>query len=105
MAEQIAEDDGKLAAEWAAMSGDGDKPAEPEPSHTGETPRVLNQNEIDSLLGFVDGDGGGRDGSAIRSPIDSALVSDDRLRTLEVAFRRPLRRAAPSLLNVPSATG
>ena len=50
MADQAAEDDSKLAEEWAAMSGDGDIPPE-----SAETPRVLNQNEIDSLLGFGDG--------------------------------------------------
>jgi flagellar motor switch protein FliM len=102
MAEQIAEDDGKLAAEWAAMSGDGDKPAEGEPSETGETPRVLNQNEIDSLLGFGDGDGGGRDSSGIRAIIDSALVSYERLPMLEVVFDRLVRLMTTSLRNFTS---
>jgi flagellar motor switch protein FliM len=99
MAEQIAEDDGKLAAEWAAMSGDGDKPAEGE---AGETPRVLNQNEIDSLLGFGDGDGGGRDSSGIRAIIDSALVSYERLPMLEVVFDRLVRLMTTSLRNFTS---
>jgi flagellar motor switch protein FliM len=102
MAEQIAEDDGKLAAEWAAMSGDGDKPAEGEPSETGETPRVLNQNEIDSLLGFGDGDAGGRDSSGIRAIIDSALVSYERLPMLEVVFDRLVRLMTTSLRNFTS---
>jgi len=102
MAEQTAEDDGKLAAEWAAMSGDGDKQAEGEPSETGETPRVLNQNEIDSLLGFGDGDAGGRDSSGIRAIIDSALVSYERLPMLEVVFDRLVRLMTTSLRNFTS---
>src|SRR6267154_4998474 len=102
MAEQIAEDDGKLAAEWAAMSGDGDKPAEGEPPETGEAPRVLNQNEIDSLLGFGDGDGGGGDSSGVRAIIDSALVSYERLPMLEVVFDRLVRMMSTSLRNFTS---
>src|SRR6266446_5818645 len=102
MAEQIAEDDGKLAAEWAAMSGDGDKPVEGEPPETGETPRVLNQNEIDSLLGFSDLDGRDRDNSGIRAIIDSALVSYERLPMLEVVFDRLVRLMTTSLRNFTS---
>jgi flagellar motor switch protein FliM len=97
MADQAAEDDSKLAEEWAAMSGDGDMPAE-----SAETPRVLNQNEIDSLLGFGDGDGSGRDSSGIRAIIDSALVSYERLPMLEVVFDRLVRLMTTSLRNFTS---
>jgi flagellar motor switch protein FliM len=97
MADQAAEDDSKLAEEWAAMSGDGDNPPE-----SAETPRVLNQNEIDSLLGFGDGDGSGRDSSGIRAIIDSALVSYERLPMLEVVFDRLVRLMTTSLRNFTS---
>src|SRR5258708_29490342 len=102
MAEQTAEEDAKVAAEWAAMSGEGDKPADGEPPESSETPRVLNQNEIDSLLGFGDGDGGGRDSSGIRAIIDSALVSYERLPMLEVVFDRLVRLMTTSLRNFTS---
>jgi flagellar motor switch protein FliM len=96
MADQAAEDDSKLADEWAAMSGDGDAP------ESAETPRVLNQNEIDSLLGFGDGDGSGNDNSGIRAIIDSALVSYERLPMLEVVFDRLVRLMTTSLRNFTS---
>jgi flagellar motor switch protein FliM len=96
MADQAAEEDSKLAEEWAAMSGDGDIP------DGAETPRVLNQNEIDSLLGFGDGDGSGRDSSGIRAIIDSALVSYERLPMLEVVFDRLVRLMTTSLRNFTS---
>jgi len=96
MADQAAEEDSKLAEEWAAMSGDGDMP------ESAEAPRVLNQNEIDSLLGFGDGDGSGRDSSGIRAIIDSALVSYERLPMLEVVFDRLVRLMTTSLRNFTS---
>src|SRR5437764_9483152 len=96
MADQAADEDSKLAEEWAAMSGDGDAAA------GGETPRVLNQNEIDSLLGFGDGDGSGRDSSGIRAIIDSALGSYERLPMLEVVFDRLVRLMTTSLRNFTS---
>src|SRR6185312_14044671 len=91
MADPAVEDD-KLAAEWAAMS-------EESPAEGGEvgTARVLNQNEIDSLLGFGGGDGDGRDTSGIRAIIDSALVSYERLPMLEVVFDRLVRMMTTSL--------
>jgi flagellar motor switch protein FliM len=102
MADQVAEDDGKLAEEWAAMSGDGDAQGDGDLPEVAETPRVLNQNEIDSLLGFGDGDGDGRDSSGIRAIIDSALVSYERLPMLEVVFDRLVRLMTTSLRNFTS---
>jgi flagellar motor switch protein FliM len=96
MADQATEDDAKLAEEWAAIAGDGDAPEGAEP------PRVLNQNEIDSLLGFGDGDGSGADSSGIRAIIDSALVSYERLPMLEVVFDRLVRLMTTSLRNFTS---
>ena len=69
----------------------------------GETStRVLNQNEIDSLLGFADGAGRDRDTSGIRAIIDSALVSYERLPMLEVVFDRLVRMMSTSLRNFTS---
>jgi flagellar motor switch protein FliM len=104
--EQIDED--KLAAEWAAMADAGGDGAAAAPVGEGEgeafagAARVLNQNEIDSLLGFGDGDGSNKDTSGIRAIIDSALVSYERLPMLEVVFDRLVRMMSTSLRNFTS---
>src|SRR5579864_4143923 len=113
--EQAQTEEEKLAAEWAEMANagggegaQGDAPAaEGEGAGEGEgevagTTRVLNQNEIDSLLGFGDGDGTGKDNSGIRAIIDSALVSYERLPMLEVVFDRLVRMMSTSLRNFTS---
>lgn len=110
MADQTEED--KLAAEWAAMAGDGQEGADggdgseaaagAEGEEGAPTARVLNQNEIDSLLGFDDSDGSGKDNSGIRAIIDSALVSYERLPMLEVVFDRLVRMMSTSLRNFTS---
>jgi len=104
MSDTTQEDEDKMAAEWAAMAegGDGEGEGEGE-GEGGEAPtaRVLNQNEIDSLLG-VDDDGPGRDNSGIRAIIDSALVSYERLPMLEVVFDRLVRMMSTSLRNFTS---
>src|SRR5215470_10515277 len=106
MADQAAEEDDKLAAEWAAMSGDGnaegDAAGDGDAAPAASTARVLNQNEIDSLLGFGDGDGNSGDNSGIRAIIDSALVSYERLPMLEVVFDRLVRMMSTSLRNFTS---
>jgi flagellar motor switch protein FliM len=64
--------------------------------------RILNQDEIDSLLGFdlSDDDSGARSG--IRSIINSALVSYERLPMLEIVFDRLVRYMTTSLRNFTS---
>jgi flagellar motor switch protein FliM len=94
-----AEED-KLAAEWAAMS-EGDGAAAAAGADSSQA-RVLNQNEIDSLLGVDDSESHGRDNSGIRAIIDSALVSYERLPMLEVVFDRLVRMMSTSLRNFTS---
>ena len=64
--------------------------------------RILNQDEIDSLLGFdlSDDDSGARSG--IRAIINSALVSYERLPMLEIVFDRLVRYMTTSLRNFTS---
>jgi flagellar motor switch protein FliM len=64
--------------------------------------RILNQDEIDSLLGFdlSDDDEGERTG--IRAIINSALVSYERLPMLEIVFDRLVRLMTTSLRNFTS---
>src|SRR5215469_10783815 len=103
-------DQDKLAAEWAAAAGGGkegaagETPTDTAPSEeelAGPT-RVLNQNEIDSLLGFGEDDGQNSERSGIRAIVDSALVSYERLPMLEVVFDRLVRMMSTSLRNFTS---
>jgi flagellar motor switch protein FliM len=64
--------------------------------------RILNQDEIDSLLGFDLGDDGSDDKSGIRGIINSALVSYERLPMLEIVFDRLVRLMTTSLRNFTS---
>jgi flagellar motor switch protein FliM len=89
-----------MAAEWEAMLGSGDDAggggAAPEPT------RVLNQEEIDSLLGFDDGSDHSSDRSGIQAILNSALVSYERLPMLEVVFDRLVRMMSTSMRNFTS---
>jgi flagellar motor switch protein FliM len=64
--------------------------------------RVLNQDEIDSLLGFDLGGDDASERSGIRSIINSALVSYERLPMLEIVFDRLVRLMTTSLRNFTS---
>ncbi|SFZ81519.1 flagellar motor switch protein FliM [Devosia enhydra] len=86
----------KAAAEWAAMmqadaaeEGDG-------------LDKVLNQDEIDSLLGFDPNAAGAVELTGVQALINSALVSYERLPMLEIVFDRLVRLATTSLRNFTS---
>lgn len=66
------------------------------------TDRVLNQDEIDSLLGFDPNAGVGAELSGVQALINSALVSYERLPMLEIVFDRLVRLATTSLRNFTS---
>jgi len=67
-----------------------------------DTPgRVLEQAEIDSLLGFGD-DVGGPEQSGMQRIISSGLVSYERLPMLEIVFDRLVRIMSTSLRNFTS---
>jgi flagellar motor switch protein FliM len=110
-------DDEALAAEWEAMAGDsGDANAaladDWEKMAEGSVPddslmanlqsgRVLDQSEIDSLLGF-DGDDGEQARTGIHAIINSSLVSYERLPMLDIIFDRLVRLMTTSLRNLTS---
>ncbi len=95
------QDQDDLAAEWEAMTADGDGDGDDDEGGGAETTRVLNQDEIDSLLGFDDEqESGGRSG--IQAILSSALVSYERLPMLEVVFDRLVRLMSTSLRNFTS---
>ena len=78
-----------LAAEWEAMVGEGEEGAPAGAPR--ESTRVLNQEEIDSLLGFDEEHEEGGEKSGIQAILSSALVSYERLPMLEVVFDRLVR--------------
>jgi hypothetical protein len=90
-----------MAAEWEAMLGGGDEDGGGDDTPKDST-RVLNQDEIDSLLGFDDDQGHGDDKSGIQAILNSALVSYERLPMLEVVFDRLVRMMSTSMRNFTS---
>ena len=64
--------------------------------------RILNQEEIDSLLGFDVNDEQVQDKSGVRAIVNSALVSYERLPMLEIVFDRLVRLMTTSLRNFTS---
>lgn len=66
-----------------------------------EERRVLNQDEIDSLLGFDADDGTGKN-AGIHAILDKALMAYEKLPMLEVVFDRLVRMMATSLRNFMS---
>lgn len=94
------EGDDDLAAEWDSMVSDGDDGGG---EGTGrEATRVLNQDEIDSLLGFDEEGEDGGERAGIQAILSSALVSYERLPMLEVVFDRLVRLMSTSLRNFTS---
>ncbi len=98
------DDADELAAEWEAMIGvGGGDDASTEVAMGGhESTRVLNQDEIDSLLGFDEDHDEGDGKSGIQAILNSALVSYERLPMLEVVFDRLVRMMSTSLRNFTS---
>ena len=105
------DDQDDLAAEWESMvdgdGGDGDggggeADETADGDAAGGSTRVLNQDEIDSLLGFDDDHDEGGEKSGIQAILNSALVSYERLPMLEVVFDRLVRLMSTSLRNFTS---
>ena len=88
----------QAAAQWAAMVDDSANFQ----ANKGGAERILNQEEIDSLLGFSLADVTLNDNSGIRAIIDSAMVSYERLPMLEIVFDRLVRLMTTSLRNFTS---
>ncbi|MBP6818783.1 flagellar motor switch protein FliM [Ferrovibrio sp. MS7] len=87
-------DTGEDGGGWAGGAGGGDA--------GGGSTRILNQDEIDSLLGFDASVEDDSDKAGIRAIINSALVSYERLPMLEVVFDRLVRLMTTSLRNFTS---
>ncbi len=111
--EEMSEEERAVMAEWEAMAGDEDggagdgAAAEVMPDADDGTliddgdggTRILNQEEIDSLLGFDDDDGAGET-SGVMALINSAMVNYERLPMLDIVFDRLVRLMSTSLRNL-----
>lgn len=86
-----------MAAEWAAMPDIVDDDG-------GETEanidRLMNQDEIDTMLGFSIGDDGKGGRNGIQAIVDSGSVTYERLPMLEIIFERLVRLLSTSLRNL-----
>jgi flagellar motor switch protein FliM len=91
--------DNEMAAQWAAMVGEPDVEGA---SEKAGNERILNQDEIDSLLGFDLDERSLNDTSGLRAIINSAMVSYERLPMLEVVYDRLVRLLTTSLRNFTS---
>ena len=87
-----------MSTDWAAML---ETDASKEPGAQGAD-RVLNQDEIDSLLGFDANSGNAVELTGVQALINSALVSYERLPMLEIVFDRLVRLVTTSLRNFTS---
>ena len=92
------EEEAAVSADWAAMLDNGAVA----PTDKAGAERVLNQDEIDSLLGFSLAELTVADHSGVRAIIDSAMVSYERLPMLEIVFDRLVRLMTTSLRNFTS---
>src|SRR4051794_28286102 len=90
----------ELAAAWGAdtdADADGETPVD-----SAQAARVLNQSEIDNLLGFDNGPSDGEARTGMQKIISSGLVSYERLPMLEIVFDRLVRIMSTSLRNFTS---
>lgn len=93
-------DDAAAAEEWAAMLDSEDESSGGGAAVADE--RVLNQDEIDLLLGFDSADTGGDSNNGIEAILGKALMAYEKLPMLEVVFDRLVRVLSSSLRNFTS---
>lgn len=107
--QEMSPEEKAMMAEWESMAGGddatdagagGDAAAEFDnlTDEEGNT-RILNQDEIDSLLGFDDDTGAGET-SGVMALINSAMVNYERLPMLDIVFDRLVRLMSTSLRNL-----
>jgi len=95
--ETMADDD-EGAGDAAAAGVEADAVPEfdgDEDEEAGGT-RILNQDEIDSLLGFDDDNAMGSETSGVMALINSAMVNYERLPMLDIVFDRLVRLMSTS---------
>lgn len=109
--EEMSEEEKAMMDEWESMADDdsdsGDVEADAVPAfdgmeedEAGGGTRILNQDEIDSLLGFDDDSAMGAEQSGVMALINSAMVNYERLPMLDIVFDRLVRLMSTSLRNL-----
>lgn len=115
---QMSDEEKAVMEEWAAMAeegddgeGDGDgEDGDPAVSAGDEavaagedgSARILNQEEIDSLLGFDEDSLDSSETSGVMALVNSAMVNYERLPMLDIVFDRLVRLMSTSLRNLTS---
>src|SRR3954468_13554328 len=87
---------GDVAAEWATMIEDGESDNLPE---LAGNDRVLNQDQIDGVLGFSLRELSASGAGGVRAIVDSGVAQYERLPMLEIVFDRMIRLLSTSLRN------
>ncbi len=96
-------DDEKAAAEWeASLANEGGDGAAAAGGDAEEQARILNQDEIDSLLGFDTVSGGGQAKDGIFAILDKSMTAYEKLPMIEVVFDRLVRQLSTSFRNFTS---
>ena len=96
--EQMTEAERAMLAMSEAPPSDAVPALDGMPSEEGST-RILNQEEIDSLLGFGE-DSGPSQNSGVMALVNSAMVNYERLPMLDIVFDRLVRLMSTSLRNL-----
>jgi flagellar motor switch protein FliM len=116
--EEMSEEEAAMMSEWESMADD-DSDADASADENGmseddldalfdeddgdeSSARILNQDEIDSLLGFDDDLDGVDEQSGVMALVNSALVNYERLPMLDIVFDRLVRLMSTSLRNLTS---
>ncbi len=103
--DQMSDEEKAVMEQWESMADEGAEgeaagaEAGGDPGEGGGGTRILNQDEIDSLLGFDD-DGSGVETSGVMALINSAMVNYERLPMLDIVFDRLVRLMSTSLRNL-----
>jgi flagellar motor switch protein FliM len=113
--EEMSEEEAAMMSEWESMADDDDSGAGDEGISEDDldalfdedggdesSARILNQDEIDSLLGFDDDLDGVDEQSGVMALVNSALVNYERLPMLDIVFDRLVRLMSTSLRNLTS---
>ncbi len=99
---EMSDEERAMLSQWESMADKQDvADALMNEGDEGEATRILNQDEIDSLLGFDDASSDSTT-TGVMALINSALVNYERLPMLDVVFDRFVRLMSTSLRNLTS---
>lgn len=100
--DQMSDEERAMAEQWESMAEEEAAPDLAGGDDDLGDARILNQEEIDSLLGFDEDMAGGEDSSGVMALVNSAMVNYERLPMLDIVFDRLVRLMSTSLRNLTS---